>query len=108
VDAELGRTVYTFYRVTKTNPPTDRDYVTRFERLGEPPEDLPEEVRESWYAYSAFDSEDGAREQARQVRGLGSTSSATTSRKEPGSGGSRRLDPVTTTCGGTKKNSRVT
>lgn len=65
------RTRTVFYRVTKDNPPTDRDYVTRFERLGEPPADLPREVRESWSAHSAYDTIAGAREQALQVRGIG-------------------------------------
>ncbi len=65
------RPARTFYRVTKTNPPTDKDYVTRFERLGEPPADLPADVKRSWYAFSAFDSVEGAREQALQVRGIG-------------------------------------
>ncbi len=71
MDVEPKRTVLTFYRVTKSHPPSDRDYVTRYERLGEPPADLPEEVRASWCAFSAFDTEEGAREQAKQVRGLG-------------------------------------
>lgn len=60
-----------FYRVTKTNPPTDKDYVTRYERLGEPPEDISEELRESYKAHTAFDTVEGARDQARQVPGIG-------------------------------------
>lgn len=39
--------LHTFYRVTKSKPPTDKDYVTRFERLGEPPEELSNELRRS-------------------------------------------------------------
>ena len=66
-----GRPEQTFYRVTKENPPGDRDYRTRFEFKGEPPDDLPQEVRESWYAFTAYDTVEGARNQALQVRGLG-------------------------------------
>ena len=47
-----------FYRATKRYPPTDKDYVTRQERLGNPPEDIPQEVRKSWDALSFFDSEE--------------------------------------------------
>lgn len=65
------RPVKTFYRVTKTNPPTERDYVTLAERKGDPPETLTEEARASWYAFSAYDTIDGARNQALQVRGIG-------------------------------------
>jgi hypothetical protein len=61
----------TFYRIAKTNPPTEKDYVTPFERRGAPPTDASDEVRESWYAFSAFDSIEGARNQALQVRGIG-------------------------------------
>lgn len=66
-----ARLVKTFYRATKTNPPTDRDYVLLAERKGPPSPDLPEEVRQSYYAFSAYDTIAGLKEQARQIRGMG-------------------------------------
>lgn len=54
------RAVKSFYRVTKSYPPTDADYQTRFDREGPAPSDLPPEIRESWDAYSAFDTPEGA------------------------------------------------
>ena len=65
------RLVKTFYRVTKKNPPSDKDYVTPQERRGDPPESLSDEEKESWSAFSAYDTEDGARKQALQVPGIG-------------------------------------
>jgi hypothetical protein len=63
--------VKSFYRVTKSNPPSDADYVTRLEREGPPPAHLPDEVKESWDAFSAFDSADGALAKARRFKRLG-------------------------------------
>jgi hypothetical protein len=63
--------VRSLYRGVKTNPPTDRDYVTIKERKGEPPAGLPEEERRSWDALSFYDTEDGVREKARQIPGVG-------------------------------------
>ena len=60
-----------FYRVTKTDPPTEDDYLTRLERDGPPPDHLPPEVRESWDAYSAFDTAEGAIKMARRFKRLG-------------------------------------
>lgn len=60
-----------FYRVTKTNPPTDDDYLTRLERDGEPPDHLPDDQKKSWDAFSAFDTLEGAMAKARRFKRLG-------------------------------------
>jgi hypothetical protein len=65
------RLVKTFYRACKSNPPTDKDYQLLVERKGPPPLDLPEEIRQSYYAFSAYDTVAGMKAQIRQVRGMG-------------------------------------
>jgi hypothetical protein len=65
------RPVRSFYRVAKSYPPTDEDYVTRQERDGDPPGHLSEEVRRSWDGLSAYDTVEGARRQARRFPRLG-------------------------------------
>ena len=60
-----------FYRATKRYPPTDKDYVTRQERLGDPPEDLAEEVRTSWDALSFFASVETLEQQIREIPAIG-------------------------------------
>jgi hypothetical protein len=65
------RAVTTFYRACKTNPPTDKDYQLLFERKGHPSPDLPEDVRQSYYAFSAYDTVAGLKAQIRQIRGMG-------------------------------------
>lgn len=65
------RPVKSFYRVTKTDPPTDDDYLTPLERFGPPPDDADPERRESWDAFSAFDTPEGAIRTARRFRRLG-------------------------------------
>lgn len=68
----VGRpTSRSFYRVAKSYPPTDRDYLTRQDRQGNPPKDSPADVRRAWIALSAFDTLDGARRQARRFPRLG-------------------------------------
>lgn len=59
----------TLYRAVRTNPPTDRDYVTLQERKGNPPADLPDEQRRSWDALSFYDTADGVRRMAAEIRG---------------------------------------
>jgi hypothetical protein len=66
------RQVISFFRVSKRYPPDDRSYMTPKDKLGEPPEDASEEKKRSWDALSAFDTEDGARQQARRFTHLGS------------------------------------
>ncbi len=66
-----ARPTKTFYSVIKTNPPSDRDYVTPFERKGPPPDSLTQEEQESWHAFSAYDTVEGARNQVLQIRGIG-------------------------------------
>ena len=63
--------VRSFYRVAKSYPPTGRDYLTRQDRQGDPPPNVPEAVRRSWDGLSAYDTEDGARRQARRFPRLG-------------------------------------
>ena len=58
-----------FYRVAMTYPPTDDEYLTMQETRGDPRPDLPEEVKRSWDALSAWDSEAGARAIAIKRRG---------------------------------------
>jgi hypothetical protein len=65
------RRVRSFYRVAKNYPPMDQDYVTRQERDGDPPAHLSREIRRSWDALSAYDSEEGARRQAQRFPKLG-------------------------------------
>jgi hypothetical protein len=66
-----ARVIKSFYRVTKTYPPTDVDYQTRFDREGPAPANLSPEVKESWDAYSAFDTPQGAIAMARRFKRLG-------------------------------------
>lgn len=66
-----GRVVKSFYRVTKSYPPTDIDYQTRFDREGPAPDDVSAQVKESWDAYSAFDTPEGAIAMARRFKRLG-------------------------------------
>jgi hypothetical protein len=63
--------VYSFYRAVKSNPPTDRDYLTPQERRGDPPSHLGEIERRSWDALSFYDTKDGVRQQARLIPAIG-------------------------------------
>jgi hypothetical protein len=63
--------IKSFYRVAKTNLPTDDDYMTPLECFGPPPDDLDPEQKKSWDAYSAFDTPEGAIKTARRFRRLG-------------------------------------
>jgi hypothetical protein len=65
---ETSRT-RTLYRAVKSNPPTDQDYVTLQERKGDPPDDLPEDRRKSWDALSFYDTPEGVRRMAAEIRG---------------------------------------
>ena len=60
-----------FYRIAKSYPPGAHDYLTRQDRLGNPPKDAPEDIRRVWDALSAFDTEEGAPRQARRFPALG-------------------------------------
>lgn len=64
-------TVRSFYRIARVFPPADEEYWTLQERRGDPPENASGEVRRSWDALSAFDSEAGARRVARARSRLG-------------------------------------
>lgn len=63
--------VRSFYRIAKRFPPTVEDYRTQRDFRGESGSGLSEEELWSWDAYSAFDTEDGARRQGRRIRRLG-------------------------------------
>lgn len=65
------RVAKTFYRIAKTYPPTDIDYQTRFDGQGPAPDNLPAQVRESWDAFSAFDTPEGAITTVRRFKRLG-------------------------------------
>ena len=61
-----------FYRIAKSYPPGDEEYLSLQERKGDPPADASAEVKRSWSALSAFDSEEGARRVAKKRPRLGS------------------------------------
>jgi hypothetical protein len=63
--------VRAFYRAIRSNPPTDRDYVTPHERRGDPPPHLSAEEQRSWDALSFYDTKEGVRRQARLVPAIG-------------------------------------
>jgi hypothetical protein len=65
------KSVTSFYRVSKRYPPDERSYLTPRDKLGDPPADASEEKMRSWDALSAFDTEEGARRQARMFTLLG-------------------------------------
>jgi hypothetical protein len=65
------RTVKTFCRATKRNPPTGKDYVTRQDRQGDPPPGVDEETQRSWDALSFYDSIEGIKGQIRLVPSIG-------------------------------------
>lgn len=60
-----------FYRIAKSYPPGDDEYLSLQERKGDPPVDASEDVKRSWSARSAFDDEDAARRMARKRPRLG-------------------------------------
>jgi hypothetical protein len=100
------RIVKSFYRVTKSFPPTEEDYQTRLERDGPPPDHLPPEVKESWTPIQRLIHQ---KAQLRWLAGSsasGGTFLATTYLKVSGSRGSRRLSPGTMTFGATKRLSK--
>lgn len=63
--------VRTLYRAVKKNPPSEKDYITRQERTGDPPPDCPPEVRRSWDALSFYNTPEGVRKQAAIVPAIG-------------------------------------
>jgi hypothetical protein len=66
-----GRGDRSFFRLAKSYPPSDADYRTQRDFRGDPPPDSSEEELWSWDAYSAYDTEDGARQQGRRIPRLG-------------------------------------
>lgn len=60
-----------FYRVARRFPPADEECLTLQERQGPPPATASDEVKRSWNALSAFDSEAGARRVAKRRPRLG-------------------------------------
>lgn len=66
-----GLPIRSFYRVAKHPVPREEDYRTQRSFRGEPPPGLSEEERWCWDAFSAFDSEAGARRQGKRIKPLG-------------------------------------
>jgi len=66
-----GKRTFSVYRVAKRPQPTEREYLTPRDKLGDPPADATEEKKRSWDALSAFDTAEGARRQAEQYTHLG-------------------------------------
>lgn len=64
-------TVKQFFRIAKRYPPGDDEYLTNADKQGPPSATLPDDVRRSWNALSAYDSEEGARRQAQRFPRLG-------------------------------------
>ena len=62
------RIAKSLYRIAKTFPPGDDEYQTAQDRLGELGEHIPEAVRRSWDALSAYDTEAGARKRVKAAR----------------------------------------
>jgi hypothetical protein len=54
------RIAISLYRIAKTYPPGDAEVLTAQERYGAPGEHIPEDVRRTWDALSAYDSEERA------------------------------------------------
>lgn len=64
--------VKSLYRLAKQVPPPDKEYLTNLDRRGAPRDELPQHIKDSWDALSAFDSEEAARAAARNsTRNLG-------------------------------------
>jgi hypothetical protein len=60
----------TFFRITRANPPTVQDFLSNTARRRRPPRYDPETLR-LWTGISVFDTEDSAREQARDFPAIG-------------------------------------
>ena len=58
-----------FFRIAKTYPPGDDEYLTARQRYGDPAPHSNDAVKRSWDGLSAYDSEDGAREKAKRLKG---------------------------------------
>jgi hypothetical protein len=63
--------VLTFYRVTRSNPPTLRDFLSNVAKRRRPPDDNPETLR-MWGGLSVYDTVRHARAQAQRVPAIGS------------------------------------
>ena len=63
------RIVKSFYRIARTYPPGDDEYLTAQQRYGDPAPNANEAMRRSWTGLSAYDSEEGARAKAKRLKG---------------------------------------
>lgn len=61
--------VRSFFRIAKTYPPADDEYLTARQRYGDPAPKSSEAVKRSWDGLSAYDSAEGARHKAKQLKG---------------------------------------
>jgi hypothetical protein len=70
VNAEGGTTLRAFYRIVLTDPPTPVDF-TSFAALGRRPRRADSNVDRLWDGLSMYDTEERARQKARQLPYLG-------------------------------------
>lgn len=70
-ETQVGGGFKSFYRIARRFPPGDREYLSYQARRGDPPEDLPRRIKDSWDALSAFESEEAARAVAAGASHLG-------------------------------------
>ncbi len=63
------RAIRSFYRVARTYPPSDAEYLTAREKRGDPPAGASAELQRSYDGLSAFDSSEGARALAIRLKG---------------------------------------
>ncbi len=66
----MGRMAYTFYRIVRTDPPTERDFLSHH-ALGRRPVNPTPEVLAHWDGVSVYEREDQARGLARRRPWLG-------------------------------------
>lgn len=63
--------VRSFYRAAKRFPPGDRECLGSQDKRGDPPPEYPDHVKQSWDGLSSWDSEEGARQAAKQAPHIG-------------------------------------
>jgi hypothetical protein len=65
----VGRPNATFYRIAKGFPPSSSEYRTKRQKDGDPPPNATVAIVRAYDGLSAFDTEEGARQQAKQCSG---------------------------------------
>jgi hypothetical protein len=61
--------IKSIYRIARTFPPGDDEYLTARQRYGSPAPQSSDAVKRSWDGLSAYDSLDRARRKAKQLKG---------------------------------------